>query len=133
MVGLTTLTFIHPDKGPTTPGRSDGAGVGGELVAAISQITRSPSNATGGDGAATGASSGSPAKAGKKATDNLWIGGEDGSAGGVVVSGSAAGAKPPPGFVGHNGYNGGGASGHVDPTAVVAAAMQGCDSLELFS
>ena len=114
-------------KAPTTPGRSDSAGVGGELVAAISQITRSPSNATAGDGSVAVATTGSPAKAGKKATDNLWIGGEDGSAGGVAISGNA-GAKPPPGFVGHNGYNGGGAAAHVDPTAVVAAAMQGCFS-----
>jgi len=113
-------------QGPTTPGRNDGPGSGGELVAAISQITRSPSNATAADGgaAAVAATSGSPAKAGKKATDNPWGVAEDGSAGGVVGSGSAAGTKPPPGFVGHNGYNGGGATGHVDPTAAVAAAMQ---------
>ena len=102
------------------------------MVAAISQITRSPSNATAGDGSVAVATTGSPAKAGKKATDNLWIGGEDGSAGSVAMSGNAAGAKPPPGFVGHNGYNGGGAA-HVDPTAVVAAAMQGCFSWNTIS
>jgi hypothetical protein len=90
---------------------------GGELVAAISQITRSPSNATSSETAAVAAAgatggqvtSGSPGKVGGRKANDPW-GQEDSN-------------KAPPGFIGHNGFNGSSIA-IVDPASNAMVDLQ---------